>query len=162
MKCPHTGLPRVMCGHCNGSNATVAEPFTGRREQDEEPRFRKGRDSAEWVGYGQSVGQAGVSVRLQDAAQVGMRRGFTSPWSEENARKLLAGRVAPIAVVAAALSQAMPVVSVVDGRVWDCDTKVSPPRKTSSAVPRVANYEKMPHARSRKQTAARIVARNRS
>lgn len=54
--CAHTGLPRVMCGHCNGSHGVEAD-FHPRRREEDEPRLVKMRGKVEWRGIGRSTEQ---------------------------------------------------------------------------------------------------------
>lgn len=83
MRCSHTGLPAMMCAHCNGVTGLVREPFRGVRP-DEEPRLFKGRDKVEWKGIGRSLGSAG-DVRLTPLYKGScVRRVGTSAWAQEN------------------------------------------------------------------------------
>jgi hypothetical protein len=154
MNCLHTGLDTRMCGHCNGSRPLVADEFNGSRNQDEEPRLRKGRDSAQWVGIGRSLGESGPATKTYTAPR--------SAWGKAQLFRSLVDMLDELPKNLPIVPPLPTVACVVDGRNIDCDTRLSPPRKTTAAVPKVYRYEKMPHARSRKQTAARIVARNRS
>lgn len=85
MKCYHTGLPKSMCGHCNGTEPIEKEPFHGRPQDQDTPRYVKGRDSAKWIGRGRSTGEVGSDM-VRCAAQSGSHRGTWEPhslWGDE-------------------------------------------------------------------------------
>lgn len=88
MRCSHTGLPVVMCGHCNGSSALVVDPITGMR-QDEEPHQVKGV----WKGMGRSMGDVGsqpLAQSIQGDARFDAMRG-KSDWARANRERTLKG-----------------------------------------------------------------------
>ena len=84
MKCVHTGLPMVMCGHCNGTHALDIDPITG-MAQDEEPHKGKGV----WKGKGQATGVMGVDKTVVTNNRFDTMRG-RSGWARSNSMRTLA------------------------------------------------------------------------
>jgi hypothetical protein len=132
------------------------EPFTGGMRVDETPRFRKGRDSAAWVGLGEHT-EVGAGTNSQDAARTQLRSawGTQSVLGSLKAAGLTAGSLQNLANIPA-LPKPIAQPVTLDGRNYDCDTRLAPPKKTSAAVPKTFKYE-TPRRTRAQSTAGRYV-----
>lgn len=158
-KCSHTGLPKAMCGHCNGTRALEVEAFRG-RAVDETPRFVKGRDKAEWQGIGQNLDHSGSAMAQRAALESFHKPKGVSPWVLAQSLKTLTAVVNKIDTVPApamveVAKKLTPIVAGVPVETkWraanrrthlvrgddvveamDCDIRKSPAKNTKPPVP---------------------------
>lgn len=85
VRCQH-GLPGIMCALCN--RVSIEREDFHPQGEDDTPRFKKGRDSAKWVGRGESTGTVGVIGAVSRVPMMHIKPAFSS-WALTNARAFI-------------------------------------------------------------------------